>query len=195
MEKVWRRVERLVREERGPREGLELLARSMELSLDRRERIGALPFEADRERLPHWLLELLEREPVPLELEGLRLRIAYAEWRGRVDGADLELVALQRTSWRASSPAGSAVLAKLARIVPPGAGEEPGLGEALVLLYAALAAQEMFTRLDVELLLGSRDSRSFEVGADAGPRLALGELTRRGWDRDAFGLRSGPLER
>lgn len=195
MEKVWRRIERLVRGERGPREGLELLARSMELSPELRERIGALPFEADRERLPHWLLELLDRQPPPAELEGLRLRIALVEWRGRVDGADLELVALQRTSWRASSPAGSAVLAKLARLAPPSAGDEPGPGDALALLHAALAAQEALARLEVELLLGSRDSRSFEVGADAGPRLALGELTREGWDRDAFGLRSGPLER
>lgn len=184
-----RLLKALARTESDPRA---VLAAVMEdcgerVSAHQRAAIARLPIEEDLEQLALWLLGVFEREPPPEDIAELRFRVVTSAWRGRVDSADLEL---EVTKEGVPARAGSAVLARLAQIVPfdpPRAARrqleaEVALGEALALAFAAAAVRHLFERLDPALLLGGRAERAVSI-AGAGRLLMLGHFQGEHWDR------------
>jgi hypothetical protein len=191
-------VQRVALSGRGPREGInELLnACAARFSHPVRQMLRTLDVETDTAMLRQWLAQLLQREPVPVQIKGLYFGLAeYADDDRDATGCRLHLVgsanfdpqdeecqwALQPTYMPDADVADSEVLTAIYRDVQAAGPDVVSLGEyVLGFGYASLVVRTVCHELRVSVL-GEAAWRGVAVGFDCGDAIVLGRIESTGW--------------
>jgi hypothetical protein len=149
------------------------------------DRLGRIRWGRDVQHLARWLESLLRDQPPAAKITGLWFGLFNPIVKGSAS-ADLRVAGNPYAAdpdwacapaWKAPA-AGSAALAKMYKLAYDG---DEALGNdaeyPLALGYAALAVRMLAATLDRTILIGSAQSRTFEVGFDSGDSMVVAKLT------------------